>query len=87
MRNTASASIGAEDGFARNCAAQSMKRYCFLFSDTVYAVSVFVLLCLVAAAVVIYYLQVRVTMIVFAVLNLSLLAAWLVYYPKYKMSA
>lgn len=87
MCNMTSASKRAEGFFACQRTAQPTKRYYLLFADTVYAVSVFALLCLLAAAAVVYYLQVRVTIAVLAVLCISLLVAWLVYRPEYKMSA
>ena len=90
MRNMTSAAKRAEDRFACQRAAQPAKRHYLLFADTVYAVSVFALfylLAVAAVAVVVYYLQVRVTIVVYAVLILRLLAAWLAYYPNNKMSA
>ena len=86
MRNIASAFKRAEDRFACQHTAQPTKRYHLLFSDTVYAVSVFALLCLLAIAVVVYFIQARVMVVVCAVLTLRLLAAWPVYHPNNKMS-
>lgn len=90
MRNIASASKRAEDCFACRRAAQPTRRYCLLFADTVYTVSVFALFCLLAeaaVAVAVYYLQMRVTIVIYAVLILRLLAAWLAYYPNNITSA
>ncbi|MPM27578.1 hypothetical protein SDC9_74091 [bioreactor metagenome] len=87
IRNMTSASKRAEDRFACQRTAQPTGRHCLLFADTVYAVSVFALFCLLVSAVVVYYLHVQVTVIVYAVLILSLLAAWLAYYNNNIMSA
>lgn len=88
MRNMTSASKRAEDCFACQPASRPTKRYCFLFSGTVYAVSVFALLCLLASAVVVeYFLHVRVAVVVYVILILRLLVVWPVYCPEYEMSA
>ncbi|HWP79822.1 MAG TPA: hypothetical protein VN446_04195, partial [Candidatus Acidoferrum sp.] len=73
MRKTTSAPMRAEDSFAPKCAAQPKDRYCFIFADTAYAVSVFALLGLLRAAVVAGIHHVHITVVVLAVLSIRLL--------------
>ncbi|HWQ50355.1 MAG TPA: hypothetical protein VN369_01015, partial [Terriglobales bacterium] len=87
MCKTTSAPMRTEDSFAPKCAAQPKGRYCFIFADTAYAVSVFVLPGLLGAAVVTDIHHVHIAAVLLAVLVISLPAALrLAHRTEYKMS-